>query len=112
WMRTPFQADASHRKSGAAAQAKSRTFLAVRCQVLAPGVRCALYAVASALVMTCTRSAEVFARVSRARSVALHTANGFRTVPGAAARRDAPSPIVRAAGPGGGLQGARSGSRR
>src|SRR5947207_6633241 len=98
-MRTPFQADASHRKSGEADQAKSRTFLAVRCQVLAPGVRCALYAVASALVMTCTRSAEVFARVSRARSVALHTANGFCTVPVAATTNPAGSVSVTSKSP-------------
>src|SRR5689334_18713617 len=35
----PFQEDASHRKSGEAAQAKSRTRLAEKCQVLVPEAR-------------------------------------------------------------------------
>src|SRR6266496_6337453 len=41
WIRMPCQLEASHRKSGEAAQAKSRTLDARKCQVLVPGVRCA-----------------------------------------------------------------------
>src|SRR2546430_3950545 len=43
--------------------------------------------VASGFVMTSTRWAEARARASRARSVALHTARGFCTVPVAATDR-------------------------
>src|SRR3989442_7446365 len=65
----PFQLEASQRKSGEAAQAKSRTLRAVKRQVFVPGTRLPVFASASALVMICTRSADWRARASRARAV-------------------------------------------
>ena len=83
-MRMPFQADASQRYSGEAAHAKSRTRLALKCQVLVPLSARSPLAWASALVMICTGSAEVRALASRARWAGVHTAAGFVTVPVAA----------------------------
>src|SRR2546426_7279447 len=65
----PLQLEASQRKSGEAAQAKSRTLRAVKRQVFVPGTRLPVFASASALVMICTRSADRRARASRARAV-------------------------------------------
>src|SRR3989449_11629760 len=80
----PLQLEASQRKSGEAAQAKSRTLRAVKRQVFVPGTRLPVYASASALVLICTRSADRRARASRARAVGPHTTSGFATVPVAA----------------------------
>src|SRR2546422_7313029 len=80
----PLQLEASQRKSGEAAQAKSRTLRAVKRQVFVPGTRLPVFASASALVMICTRSADRRARASRARAVGPHTTSGFATVPVAA----------------------------
>src|ERR1700747_1718926 len=87
----PFQEDASHRKSGEAAQAKSRTRLAEKCQVLVPAARSEPCAVASAFVTIWTASDEVCARARRARWAGVHTASGFVTVPVAATRKPAGS---------------------
>src|ERR1051326_2630767 len=65
WIRMSCQLEASQRKSGEAAQAKSRTLDARTCHVLVPGVRCAACAVASAFVMISTRSFEPRARLER-----------------------------------------------
>src|SRR5262245_10854469 len=64
-IKTPFQLLASQRKSGEPAQAKSRTFDAVKCQDLVPGVRCAWCVVASAFVIMATAESEVLARSRR-----------------------------------------------
>src|ERR1051325_9451864 len=99
WIRMPCQAEASQRKSGEGAQAKARTLGAPKGQVLVPGVRRAACAVASAFVMTATRPAEARARARRARSVALHTARGFCTVPVAATTNPAGSVSVTSKSP-------------
>ena len=73
-------------KLGAAAQATSRTFFALKCQVrarLGPTGRVAGWP-ASALAMIATVESDRIARARRARSVAVSTSTGLRSVPVAA----------------------------
>ena len=94
-MRIPCHVLASQRRSGPAAQAKSRTLDAVKRQVLVPGVGRAPFADASALVMIWTRSAEPLpsypprARARRARCSVVHTSVPFCTLPVAATTKPA-----------------------
>src|SRR2546425_12723703 len=83
WIRMPSQPLASQMKLGAAAQATSRTFFALKCQVsvgLAPRGRvdgCATSVFAMIGVVLSDRSA----RASRVRSAVVSTSTGLSSVP-------------------------------
>src|SRR5258705_4795610 len=87
----PFHPLASQRRSGPAAQAKSRTLGAVKRQVLVPAVGRRPLAIASAFVMTATAALDRRARSRRERCRAVHTATGFDTLPVAATTNPAGS---------------------
>src|SRR6266850_856072 len=83
-MRMPFQPLASQRRSGPAAQAKSRTVGAVKRQVLEPAVGRWPLAIASAFVIIAMASLEPRALARRAPCWAVHATDVLRTVPVAA----------------------------
>src|SRR5437879_3873254 len=83
WIRIPFQPLASQMKLGAAAQATSRTFLALKCQVrVGPRPRGRVEGCpTSVFAMIGTVLSDRSACARRARSAVVRTSTAFKSVP-------------------------------